>query len=75
MPEKPDDVSECPTGWKYLPTLALPDGSHNFAEDSVFFTLPNLTQPNSTVYGVSCYRQIPVEVCCTLSIFQCHRAI
>lgn len=62
MPEKPDDIHECPAGWKYLPTLALPDGSHNFAEDSVFFNLPNLTKPNSTVYGVSCYRQIPVEV-------------
>lgn len=44
-----------------MPTLALPDGSHNFIEDSVFFNLPSLEEPNESVYGVSCYRQIPVE--------------
>ncbi|KAH8235494.1 hypothetical protein KR032_001671 [Drosophila birchii] len=52
---------ECPSGWKYLPTLALPDGSHNFAEDTVFFNLPSLFEPAESIYGVSCYRQIPVE--------------
>lgn len=54
-------MNECPSGWKYLSTLALPDGSHNFAEDTVFFNLPSLTDPTESVYGVSCYRQIPVE--------------
>lgn len=54
--------AECPPGWKYLPTLALPDGSHNFDEDTVFFHLPSLTDPNQTVFGISCFRQIPVEV-------------
>lgn len=53
--------TECPPGWKYLPTLALPDGSHNFDEDTVYFHLPSLTDPNRTVYGISCFRQIPVE--------------
>ncbi|XP_036318747.1 late secretory pathway protein AVL9 homolog [Rhagoletis pomonella] len=53
--------NECPSGWKYLPTLALPDGSHNFADDTVFFNLPSLTEPTESVYGVSCYRQIPIE--------------
>ncbi|XP_075159134.1 late secretory pathway protein AVL9 homolog [Haematobia irritans] len=53
--------NECPSGWKYLSTLALPDGSHNFVEDTVFFNLPSLTDPTESVYGVSCYRQIPVE--------------
>lgn len=53
--------NECPSGWKYLPTLALPDGAHNFDEDSVFFNLPSLTEPTETVYGVSCYRQIATE--------------
>lgn len=53
--------NECPSGWKYLSTLALPDGSHNFTEDTVFFNLPSLTDPTESVYGVSCYRQIPVE--------------
>lgn len=54
--------AECPPGWKYLPTLALPDGSHNFDEDTVFFHLPSLKDPNQTVFGISCFRQIPVEV-------------
>ncbi|XP_055680402.1 late secretory pathway protein AVL9 homolog [Lutzomyia longipalpis] len=53
--------NECPSGWKYLPTLALPDGSHNFTDDTVFFNLPSLTDPKESVYGVSCYRQIPAE--------------
>ncbi|BFG01219.1 late secretory pathway protein AVL9 homolog [Drosophila madeirensis] len=53
--------NECPSGWKYLPTLALPDGSHNFLEDTVFFNLPSLFEPAASIYGVSCYRQIPVE--------------
>ncbi|XP_022918220.1 late secretory pathway protein AVL9 homolog isoform X2 [Onthophagus taurus] len=60
-PLVPESPNECPAGWKYLPTLALPDGSHNFDEDTVFFHLPSLTQPRKTVYGISCYRQIPVE--------------
>lgn len=50
-----DSVTECPDGWKYLPTLALPDGSHNFAEDTVFFNLPSLKDPRKTIYGISCY--------------------
>ncbi|XP_028143880.1 late secretory pathway protein AVL9 homolog [Diabrotica virgifera virgifera] len=57
----PGHPNECPPGWKYLPTLALPDGSHNYDEDTVFFHLPSLTKPMQTVYGISCFRQIPVE--------------
>jgi hypothetical protein len=57
------DPHACPAGWKYLPTLALPDGSHNFDEDTVFFHLPSLSDPKQTVFGISCFRQIPVEVC------------
>ncbi|KFB37255.1 AGAP000251-PA-like protein [Anopheles sinensis] len=53
--------SECPSGWKYLPTLALPDGSHNFNSDFVSFNLPSLTDPQQSVYGISCYRQIALE--------------
>ncbi|XP_055617086.1 late secretory pathway protein AVL9 homolog [Toxorhynchites rutilus septentrionalis] len=52
---------ECPSGWKYLPTLAIPDGSHNFNKDFVCFNLPSLTDPHESIYGISCYRQIPVE--------------
>lgn len=57
-----DESTACPSGWKYLPTLGLPDGSHNFVQDSVFFNLPSLTDPNETIFGVSCYRQISVDV-------------
>ncbi|XP_053678165.1 late secretory pathway protein AVL9 homolog [Anopheles nili] len=53
--------SECPSGWKYLPTLALPDGSHNFNSDFVCFNLPSLTDPQQSIYGISCYRQIALE--------------
>lgn len=60
-PLVPGSPNECPPGWKYLPTLALPDGSHNFDEDTVFFHLPSLKNPKQTVYGISCFRQIPVE--------------
>ncbi|XP_011297232.1 late secretory pathway protein AVL9 homolog [Fopius arisanus] len=60
-PLVPGSPNECPIGWKYLPTLALPDGSHNYDEDTVYFHLPSITHPNKTVYGVSCFRQIPVE--------------
>lgn len=56
------DALDCPTGWKYLPTLGLPDGSHNFTADTVFFNLPSLVERKATVFGVSCYRQIPVDV-------------
>lgn len=58
----PGHPNECPPGWKYLPTLALPDGSHNYDDDTVFFHLPSLTKPQQTIYGISCFRQIPVEV-------------
>ncbi|XP_058443728.1 late secretory pathway protein AVL9 homolog [Malaya genurostris] len=52
---------ECPSGWKYLPTLAIPDGSHNFTQDVICFNLPSLLDPHESIYGISCYRQIPVE--------------
>jgi hypothetical protein len=58
----PSDEPVCPSGWKYLPTLALPDGSHNFYKDSAFFNIPSLTDPQKSIYGVSCFRQIAVEV-------------
>ncbi|XP_034840605.1 late secretory pathway protein AVL9 homolog isoform X1 [Maniola hyperantus] len=57
----PGSPSELPAAWRYLPALALPDGSHNYLSDTIFFSLPGLTEPAHTVYGVSCFRQIPVE--------------
>uniref|UniRef100_A0A8C0IGI9 AVL9 cell migration associated n=1 Tax=Bubo bubo TaxID=30461 RepID=A0A8C0IGI9_BUBBB len=50
-----------PEEWKYLPFLALPDGAHNYQEDTVFFHLPPRCGDQTTVYGVSCYRQIEAK--------------
>jgi hypothetical protein len=46
-----------------LPFLALPDGSHLREEDFSYFHLlaPELL-PESTVFGISCNRQIPSEM-------------
>ncbi|CAG4911269.1 unnamed protein product [Colias eurytheme] len=57
----PGRPSELPPVWRYLPALALPDGSHNFLSDTIFFNLPDVSDPTQTVYGISCFRQIPVE--------------
>ena len=46
---------QLPYEWRHLPHLALPDGCHNYEEDSSFFVLPTGEQ---AVYGVACCRQI-----------------
>ncbi|XP_035268710.1 late secretory pathway protein AVL9 homolog [Anguilla anguilla] len=56
--EESHDSSALPEEWKYLPFLALPDGAHNYQEDTVYFHLPPLHEGLKCVYGVSCYRQI-----------------
>ncbi|XP_006124099.2 late secretory pathway protein AVL9 homolog isoform X2 [Pelodiscus sinensis] len=55
------DSHSLPEEWKYLPFLALPDGAHNYQEDTVFFHLPPRCGDRATVYGVSCYRQIEAK--------------
>ncbi|KAI5619683.1 late secretory pathway protein AVL9-like isoform 2, partial [Silurus asotus] len=55
------DSNLLPEQWKYLPFLALPDGAHNYQEDTVFFLLPPLSTEMKCVYGVSCYRQIEAK--------------
>lgn len=57
----PGHPNELPASWRHLPALALPDGSHNYHSDTIFFNLPGLTEPAHTVYGISCFRQIPIE--------------
>lgn len=89
------DLYKLPKRWRHLPSLALPDGSHNYTTDYVFFHLEDDNDENeddadhgqrkensndclvvdangndvktsldvekrsrSTVFGVSCYRQI-----------------
>ncbi|NXY86659.1 AVL9 protein, partial [Alcedo cyanopectus] len=60
-PGEGHDSQSLPEEWKYLPFLALPDGAHNYQEDTVFFHLPPRSGDRTTVYGVSCYRQIEAK--------------
>uniref|UniRef100_A0A8C7S9P2 UDENN domain-containing protein n=1 Tax=Oncorhynchus mykiss TaxID=8022 RepID=A0A8C7S9P2_ONCMY len=63
IPEEGHDSSNLPEEWKYLPFLALPDGAHNYQEDTVYFHLPPFSGADmKCVYGVSCYRQIEAKV-------------
>uniref|UniRef100_UPI003AAC9826 late secretory pathway protein AVL9 homolog isoform X2 n=1 Tax=Centroberyx gerrardi TaxID=166262 RepID=UPI003AAC9826 len=61
IPDEGHDSNSLPEEWKYLPFLALPDGAHNYQEDTVYFHLPPLSGDMKCVYGVSCYRQIEAK--------------
>ncbi|KAM3860459.1 late secretory pathway protein AVL9 homolog [Diretmus argenteus] len=61
IPDEGHDSNSLPEEWKYLPFLALPDGAHNYLEDTVYFHLPPLSEDMKCVYGVSCYRQIEAK--------------
>ncbi|XP_021079425.1 late secretory pathway protein AVL9 homolog isoform X2 [Mesocricetus auratus] len=61
IPGDGHDSHALPEEWKYLPFLALPDGAHNYQEDTVFFHLPPRNGNGATVYGISCYRQIEAK--------------
>ncbi|XP_060678910.1 late secretory pathway protein AVL9 homolog [Hemiscyllium ocellatum] len=61
VPEEGHDSHSLPEEWKYLPFLALPDGAHNYQEDTIYFHLPPRSGNRKTVYGVSCYRQIEAK--------------
>ncbi|XP_036428003.1 late secretory pathway protein AVL9 homolog [Colossoma macropomum] len=61
IPAEGHDSNNLPEKWKYLPFLALPDGAHNYQEDTVYFHLPSLNEEMKCVYGVSCYRQIEAK--------------
>ncbi|GFO48412.1 late secretory pathway protein avl9 homolog [Plakobranchus ocellatus] len=52
---------EIPEEWKHIPSLALPDGAHNYQKDTVYFVLPGRKKSLHTVYGVSCYRQMDAK--------------
>jgi hypothetical protein len=36
---------------EHLPTLCLPDQSHNFESDSVYFVLPTKEQSEKKIFG------------------------
>ncbi|XP_066522274.1 late secretory pathway protein AVL9 homolog [Hoplias malabaricus] len=61
IPAEGHDSNNLPEKWKYLPFLALPDGAHNYQDDTVYFHLPPLNEEMKCVYGVSCYRQIEAK--------------
>ncbi|XP_033639205.1 late secretory pathway protein AVL9 homolog [Asterias rubens] len=55
------DSPEVPPEWKHLPCHAVPDGAHNYLEDTIYFHLPGKGESRNTVYGISCYRQIDTK--------------
>ena len=83
------ELYSLPKKWRHLPSLALPDGSHNYTSDYIYFHLENesdsstpastpfpttttttpsilvpaksKTQPNKTLFGLSCYRQMNAD--------------
>lgn len=59
-----ENSGNLPEEWKCLPFLALPDGAHNYDEDTTYFHLPPRSHyaQQTTVYGVSCYRQISTHL-------------
>nr|CAB3224799.1 late secretory pathway protein AVL9 homolog [Phallusia mammillata] len=61
---EPHDSTNVPNEWKYLPSLVLPDGAHNYNEDTIYFHLPPREhyEKQTTVFGVSCYRQISSDL-------------
>lgn len=62
-----------PTEWRCLPYLALPDGCHNYDEDSVYFSLPcpDIAKISKSVgdggalglvvHGIACCRQLDAK--------------
>lgn len=59
---------QLPSIWQTLPSLAIPDGAHNFDSDTVFFHLPHPEDWTKTTYCVACYRQISTKV----RLFKCY---
>nr|CDS33639.1 late secretory pathway protein avl9 [Hymenolepis microstoma] len=49
---------DLPPAWNFIPSIALPDGAHNFGKDYIFFTVPSLELKPTTLFGVACYRQV-----------------
>nr|VZI41233.1 unnamed protein product [Spirometra erinaceieuropaei] len=58
---EPSYASELPPQWSCIPSIALPDGAHNFKKDSVFFTVPSLLSKSESLFGVACYRQVDAK--------------
>lgn len=39
----PSNPISLPSSWKTLPLLCLPDGSHNYDSDTIYFTMPDIS--------------------------------
>ena len=59
--EQSSPTAKLPNIWKTLPSIALPDGSHNYDRDTIYFHLPHPKHTHKTIFGISCYRQISAE--------------
>ncbi|XP_064647381.1 late secretory pathway protein AVL9 homolog isoform X2 [Lineus longissimus] len=55
------DSHDLPEEWKHLPSLALPDGAHNYDKDTIYFHLRSKDGSRDTVFGISCYRQMAAK--------------
>lgn len=44
-------TNRLPSIWKTLPSIALPDGAHNFERDTIYFHLPNPKNTQKTIFG------------------------
>ncbi|KAI9008295.1 transport protein Avl9-domain-containing protein [Gaertneriomyces semiglobifer] len=62
---------ELPEEWAFLPFLCLPDGAHATEEEFIYFHLPPVPSwthyPQSTLFGLACYRQIAASELLTKS--------
>lgn len=56
-----DSCGRLPNAWKTLPSVALPDGAHNYDRDTIYFHLPHPIKTGRTVFGISCYRQVATD--------------
>ncbi|KAI9342940.1 transport protein Avl9-domain-containing protein [Obelidium mucronatum] len=53
-----------PDEWSFFPFLCLPDGAHASEEEFIYFHLPPVagwTNYSTTLFGLACFRQIPVS--------------
>lgn len=54
-------TAQLPQSWRHIPYIALPDGCHNYAQGTVYFTLPSLEVSTGAIYGVACFRQLEAK--------------
>lgn len=52
-----------PDSWNTLPLLCLPDGSHNYDSDTIYFTMPDNEQPNQSNRGELSTNQEAISDC------------